>query len=86
MEAYISGFFTLTFFFQSLQHDNGQYDEKNHLNEISPKILLCQMDSFHPIFGQVIIPYTLQSALRLFFQTLQLKFTGVKFSKNPLLG
>ena len=66
MEAYISGF-ALTFFFQTLHHDKGQYDEKNHLNEISPKILLCQMDSFHPIFGQVIIPYTLQSALRLFF-------------------
>ena len=67
MEAYISGF-ALTFFFQTLQHDKGQYVEKNHLNEISPKILLCQMDSFHPIFGQVIIPYTLQSALRLFFK------------------
>ena len=85
MEAYISGF-ALTFFFQSLQHDKGQYIEKNHLNEISPKILLCQVNSFYPIFGQVIIPSTLQSALRLFFQTLQLKFTGVKFSKNPLLG
>ena len=82
MEAYISGF-ALTFFFQSLQHDKGQYIEKNHLNEISPKILLCQVDSFYP---KVIIPSTLQSALRLFFQTLQLKFTGVKFSKNPLLG
>ena len=50
------------------------------MSEISPKILLWQMDSFHPIFGQIIIPYTLQSAL--FFQILQLKFTGVKFWAN----
>ena len=85
MQGYISGF-ALTIFFKILQHDKGQYVDKNHLSEISPKILLFQMDSVHPIFGHIMIPYILQSALKLFFQTLQLKFTGVKFSKNPLLG
>ena len=85
IQGYISGF-ALTIFFKTLQHDKGQYVDKNRLSEISPKILSCQMDSFHAIFGQIMIPYILQSALKLFFQTLQFKFTGAKFSKNPLLG
>ena len=66
MQGYISGY-ALTIFFQTLQHDKGQYVDKNHLSEISPKILSFQMDSVHPIFGQIMIPYILQSALKLFF-------------------
>ena len=59
-------------FFKTLQYDRGQYLDKNQLSKISPKILSwAKWTVFLELLPKILMAYVSQSALRIFFQTLQ---------------